>query len=192
MNLTTLLGLGKPLPGENYDIAVPNNNMDLIDAAVAADRARLTAIEGDVPPTFPRCKIIANATQAFANNTPGILDLAAGNIDYDTNAMADIANDKIIIKTAGLYIITAKAVWAANATGTRFNIIYKNGTTAIAEHRHAATPGSNYKTVLSTEPMPFAVNDYVQLQLSQSSGGSLSTADSDGLPYIAAVWYAGL
>ncbi len=34
MNLTTNLGLGKPLGGEDYDIDVANANMDTLDAAV--------------------------------------------------------------------------------------------------------------------------------------------------------------
>lgn len=34
MDLTTNYSLGKPLPGENYDIVVPNANMDSIDATL--------------------------------------------------------------------------------------------------------------------------------------------------------------
>ncbi len=34
MDLTPNIGLGKPLPGESYDIAVHNNNSDVIDGAI--------------------------------------------------------------------------------------------------------------------------------------------------------------
>ena len=50
MNLTTRLGLGKPLVGENYDVGVNNTNMDLIDAEFVAVDGRLDALEN---PTVP-------------------------------------------------------------------------------------------------------------------------------------------
>jgi hypothetical protein len=44
---TSGLGLNKPTPGtsEPFSTAVVNTNWDLVDAAVLADRVRLTAIE---------------------------------------------------------------------------------------------------------------------------------------------------
>ena len=48
MNVTPNLGLGKPLPGENYNIGVSNANMDTLDTAIGSLDSRTDDVEGDV------------------------------------------------------------------------------------------------------------------------------------------------
>lgn len=186
MDLTANYSLGKPLGTEDYDVSVPNANMDIIDGVLKSLDNRIGPLE-----VRPRCRIRAASAQAYTTNVPAVVDMAGGTVDYDTDTMADLANDRITIKTAGWYMFTGKGIFAYNATGNRFTIIEKNGN-GIAEHRHASTRDSNtvYKTLVTTEPILCAINDHITLKLSQTSGGSLSTAESDGYPYLAAFWYS--
>ena len=45
MDLSTHYGLGKPLPGENYDVTVPNANMDKIDGELKSLNDKHTATD---------------------------------------------------------------------------------------------------------------------------------------------------
>lgn len=105
----------------------------------------------------------------------------------DTDGMADLANNQIVCKTAGLYVLTGYLAFASNATGYRGALIYVNGAIVVSDYRPAV---SGQATPIPVESRPFrlAVNDTVQLRGIQTSGGPLLTQITNGTAYLSARW----
>lgn len=199
MGLTVNYGLAKPDPTENYDVAVVNANSDIIDLQLKNRQNEAAAVSTELraklPLSTPRCKLRQPAAQTTATGVPEVLEMGAATIDYDTNVMADKANDAIVIKTAGWYICTLRVVWATNATGTRFHLIDKlvgAVVTVLADDYRAAAPDTNTIVTLHTEPILLALNDKVRGRISQTSGGSLQTDSAGpGFSSLAVHWHRG-
>jgi hypothetical protein len=188
MNLTTLLGLGKPLVGENYDIAVPNNNMDLIDAAVAADRASIASLDTDLSKPH-HAVLIASAGQSIPNTTATKVQFPAVPHSIFGCTYSD-ANDEITIVRAGLYQINASVGYTANATSVRYASIQQNATTICVGGATGATGG--FQTAAVSILHKLAVNDVISLETTQFSGGALSTSASSDRTQLSLYWVSDL
>jgi hypothetical protein len=95
---------------------------------------------------------------------------------FDTEDIHDNVTDntRLTCKTAGRYLIFGHATFGSNATGVRKAHILLNGATTIAE---LTTPGGSISSAASvTTIYELAVDDYVELEVYQNSGGSLSLA----------------
>ena len=114
---------------------------------------------------------------------------------YDTDGMFDPAQqDRITIRTAGVYSITGAVRWDPNATGARsVGIVPNNSNIAFlaADTRPAATTANqatrqNVSTVARLTP-----GTVVVLKASQDSGGPLDV-DNFGSPqvHLSATWLA--
>ena len=118
------------------------------------------------------CQVFRDVAQAIAHNTWTVP--AFNSEAWDTDTMHDTVtnNSRLTCKTAGKYIITLKVTFAANNTGIRIALIRKNGSEGVAEHRLNAI--QTYESAMSLGGIAsLAVNDYVDTQVFQDSGGSL-------------------
>lgn len=93
---------------------------------------------------------------------------------YDTDNIHDTSTNpsRLTCKTAGLYLITFNAYFVANTTGTRIFRLYLNGTTAIGQAR-GIPDALGYCAIPATTIYQLTVNDYVEAQVYQNSGGDL-------------------
>jgi len=103
---------------------------------------------------------------------------------YDTNVMHDNVtnNSRITFPVAGLYLVGASVDFNANATGSRFIEFRLNGTTTTfgAASTEAVSLASTDTMVPSIITRRFAINDYIELRVIQSSGGALNVIGGDG------------
>ncbi len=113
---------------------------------------------------------------------PGpLVALQFGTEAFDNDTIHDnvVNNTRLTCKTAGIYIITGVVNWAANVTGLRLAQIYKNGTTIIGGNQMDAVSAAGVPTKQGvTVLINLAVNDYVELFVSQGSGASLDVVGS--------------
>jgi N-acetylneuraminic acid mutarotase len=121
----------------------------------------------------PAVRVYHNTTQSIPHNTN--TTLAFNSERFDTDAMHDTAtnNSRLTAKTAGVYIITGTVELDANATGVRTVVISHNGVTPIAIQTVPGI-GSNTAQISISAIYNFAVNDFVTLQVYQTSGVALN------------------
>jgi hypothetical protein len=119
----------------------------------------------------------ANITGANVSVTNATATTVAFNAEtYDTSAFHDNAtnNSRITIPSgkAGYYMVTATGLWDANATGRRNLYVVKNGT--IISNCEITASASAYPSPNYAMPLSLSVGDYLQIQMYQTSGGTLT------------------
>lgn len=128
----------------------------------------------------PRCKLVAAANQSVNSGSSTTVDFAGSTPVYDTNAMADIANDQIVVRTAGWYRISARTVWASNSSGYRSLVVQRNAAEFVVDDYRAAAPGQVTIATVTSEPILLAVNDTIRLLGVQTSGAALNLTSANG------------
>jgi len=125
------------------------------------------------------CRVYNSAVQSCANEA--WTTLAFDSEAWDTDTIHDLVtnNSRLTCKTAGKYIITAFAAFAANATGQRFFTIKLNGTIYLTQACFQAAAAQRTACTIATL-YSLAVNDYVEFLIYQNSGGALNTDIVDG------------
>jgi len=118
-------------------------------------------------------RIYHNTSQSIVDST--WTPLAFNSERFDTDTMHDnVTNNlRLTCKTEGRYIITGNVAFASNSVGTRMARILLNGITPIIMKTINPVTGSSTRTDITTI-YDLAVNDYIQLDVFQSSGGALS------------------
>ena len=102
----------------------------------------------------------------------------SANIMVSGEAYSISFNSRLTAKTAGKRIITAIISFDANATGIRVVRIKLNGATQIGMFYAGASP-TGQTSFCVTSHWNMAVDEYVQVEVYQSSGGNLDvSADS--------------
>ena len=184
MDLTANYGLGKPLGTEDYDIGVPNANMDIIDGLLKARAdgevaldARVDVLEGGSGTSIHHAVLIASAAQSIPNTTDTKIAFPTTPHSIFGCTYSD-ANDEVTITVAGLYHLTGSVGFVANTTNGRYCSININGST-IAESSQNGDPGTFNITNVSAFRR-LAVNDKVTLEATQNSGAALSTTSDNG------------
>jgi hypothetical protein len=147
---------------------------------------------------FPHCKIHATATQDMTNATNTKItfnttdkdvpaDDAGGHADA---AMADLTNDRIVIRRAGYYTVKAAVAWDDdNAAGVRLCNILLNGATIIA--RAGPIAGSTLINVITecSVDLDLDEDDYIELWGQQNSGASTTGSEAiTGYPWLSVLW----
>lgn len=136
----------------------------------------------------PSCRVYKAAAQSLTSGSDTAIQFDSER--WDTDSMHDTVtnNTRITIQTAGIYVVTGHAVFAANATGVRALYIRLNGSTRIAQQ--ALSSASAGDTALSvTTVYEFSAADYVELMAVQTSGGALNvTAVGNYTPEFGAMW----
>lgn len=122
-------------------------------------------------------RVTHNVDQSIPNGT--VTTLAFNTESFDTDAIHDTVtnNSRLTCKTAGVYAIFGGLRFASNATGRRFALILLNGITNIAVYSSNADAGGQHQMTIS-HMYKLAVNDYLELQVLQTSGGALNVDTS--------------
>lgn len=146
-----------PLPTDSQEAA----SKTYVDTAVAAAGYNQGA------------RAYHNANQSIPNST--YATLAFNSERYDTDAIHDNAtnNSRLTCKTAGKYLIIGLFEWGTNVNGGRWIGLYLNGTTYIGTLRVAVAADGSV-TCLVSVINDLNINDYVELQCFQDSGGALN------------------
>lgn len=122
---------------------------------------------------IPAALVYNDADQAIANTA--ITDLAFNSELYDTDTIHDTStnNERLTCKTAGKYFIWANLRWESDSTASyRRHGIMINGTTNIGYYANWNDTLTIYVyNIIAVYDL--AVNDYVTVNVRQSSGGSL-------------------
>lgn len=136
-------------------------------------------------PTVPMCRATNSANIAIPNGTA--TDLTFNTEDFDTDTMFTTADSaKITIKTAGKYMVGANATFTSNATGFRLIYLTLNTTDVIAATSTNAVNGLN-SDLSVVGVYDLAVNDVLNVKVSQTSGGSLNVITYSSSPSFWAV-----
>lgn len=156
----------------NYEWPLPEHREQFLEDFL---RERLIDIDaallGVAEP--PSARVYHNANQSISS--VGVVALAFNSERFDTDNIHSTStnNSRLTCKTAGKYLIGGSVDWASNATGQRQLLIRLNGTTYIAPNGVTPVSGDTTKQGISTL-YSLAVNDYVELTVFQTSGGSLN------------------
>jgi hypothetical protein len=112
---------------------------------------------------------------------------AADEIDTDNMHSTSTSTDRLVMNTAGVYIVSLTLVeFASNATGVRYVRFYKNSATLVAETRVAPVSGNTTTLSLTSPPLKFTAGQWIQATALQNSGGNLalSTGYRFGAHYV--------
>lgn len=118
---------------------------------------------------FVYCKLyLATTNQTLTNNT--ITTVGFNATEKDSYSMADAANNAIVCKMPGTYLIFGQLNFIANSTGERVVFLAKNGSiyTGVGV---SSVPGATVLNFICT--MQLALNDSIIVQARQQSGGNL-------------------
>ena len=145
-------------------------------------RDNLTAIVAANPLVVPAARVYNNANQSIANSS---LTTVAFNSEYfDTDTIHDTStnNSRLTCKTAGIYLIEGGVSFNTNGGHDVALNVLLNGTTNIKQVRYRAVVAYLAKIEISTT-YSLAVNDYVELQAFQNSGGAVNAvAETNNAP----------
>jgi hypothetical protein len=131
--------------------------------------------------TIPVCKMTqAGGAQSIPNNSVDTV-VTFNTALIDTDTIADLANNRMVIKTAGKYNIgCAGGMVVGGTTGfrmSRIKITRSGVTTIIGEVRGAPSSGQSWRACGTFYDMQ--VNDQLQYTLAHNdSTGALNTATS--------------
>lgn len=128
---------------------------------------------------LPECTASQGTTQSIPNNTLTAVALDVDQFDPYAMHSPTVNNTRIIPTVPGRYKLSAIAQFAANATGARGAQLRVNGTTTVPGTSVSLPNAGTAFTGFALPAMPFAFNgvtDYVELMVSQVSGGALGTA----------------
>lgn len=124
----------------------------------------------------------SNTAIATGTDTAITFDTAEKNTQSMWSAVTNPS--RITAPVAGWYAISANVWWDVSATGIRRASIRKNGTTDMILNQTGGIAGDGIVFSLA-RTVYLAANDYVTLQVLQSSGGNLNILYSGGIsPYL--------
>lgn len=154
-----------------------NNLLQLIERLAGAFITRAEMLPSIKATTAIGASAYHDAAQTISNNTIPLAVLAFNSERFDTDTIHDTAanNSRLTCKTAGVYQIVANVAFAANATGRRIVGIRLNGSTTIARQSLNALATGMTQIVVTTQ-YQLAVNDYVEVEVYQDSGGDLAVS----------------
>jgi len=118
-------------------------------------------------------RVYHSAEQIIATTTDVILAFDSERYDTDTIHDNVTNNSRLTCKTAGKYTVSVALGWYFNVTGIRIARIKFNGTTYFAALQYDASPNASMWMAFSTI-LELAVNDYVEVEVRQTSGGNLN------------------
>jgi len=121
------------------------------------------------------CRAEHSAAQSIPNNAWTTLSFSSE--AWDTNNIHDNAtnNSRLTCKVAGYYLVIGFCQWVSNSTGRRLIRIQKNGTTTMFQAEVTISAANIYAPMDITGFLYLAVNDYIELQVFQTSGAALNT-----------------
>jgi hypothetical protein len=160
-------------------LAVGTNGQILV-----ADSTAATGLKWAASGNFVGCRVYASSAQAVANATD--TKVAFANETYDTDGFhSNVTNNTRITIPAGLagyYRVTFNIGFATSAAGRRLYGVTFNGGGDISKGE--LTPGTSIEPVGTlTDTYFLNVADYIEVNLYQTSGGSLNTSGNSTRDY---------
>jgi hypothetical protein len=150
---------------------------------LVADSTASTGLKWATTGNFVGCRVYASSAQSISNATD--TKMAFANESFDTDAFhSNVTNNtRITIPTGlgGYYRVTFSVGFAANALGRRiYAILYNGGITSQGE----LTPAASVEPVGTVTDTYFLnAADYLEVNLYQTSGGSLNTSGTNTRDY---------
>lgn len=142
----------------------------MIDAAAAISHSKISV---------PSAHVYHSANQSINNSATTTLAFNSERFDTDTMHDTVTDNSRLTCRTAGVYLITVSVEWAASAGGTiRLISLLLNGTTNLGFNGLPALGAGTTVNHAVTAIYQLAVNDYVEVQVFQDSGGALNVSAS--------------
>lgn len=125
----------------------------------------------------PRARLRQTSGQSISNATFTALQWQAEDVDTVGGHDNVTNNSRYTAQVAGLYHLTGKHAWPANATGQRASQWFVNGSALVgSQSAWPAVAAVERQYVAVPMDIVLAVGDYVELHAYQDSGGSLSTS----------------
>ena len=128
------------------------------------------------PHDVPRASVYHSLNQSIPNGTWTTLSFDSEHFDSENIHDPSVDATKLICKTAGTYLIIGFVYFAANDAGVRSARLLRNGNKANEVVINA--PFNAYAGVLTSWVTNLSVNDYIQMQAYQTSGGALTVGSS--------------
>jgi hypothetical protein len=157
----------------NYGWPLPEDREQFLEIFL---RERLIDVDADLsrgPNNSPSARVYHNANQSISSVGVTALAFNSERFDNDTIHSTSTNNTRLTCKTAGKYLIGGSVEWASNATGFRQLLIRVNGSFYVDVGTVNPISGDTTKQGVKTL-YQLAVNDYVELLVFQTSGGSLN------------------
>jgi hypothetical protein len=134
-------------------------------------------VGGTVNSLVPTCKALQAASQSVPNGV--FVNIQFDNTAFCSGVTFDNPNDRLVIVTPGVYLVTAEILFLGNGNGIRFLSATTSSSGEIIAY--SAVPLNGVDTGMNgTGMVRLSAGDTVSLQGAQSSGGSLSTAPFSG------------
>jgi len=141
--------------------------------------------------TFNGARVFDSGTQSISNATNTAITFNSES--YDTNSYHSTTTNtsRLTVPSTGYYLFSGQIFVDPNATGGRYLEIKKNGTTVQAMETGAATQASVATFLPITAILSATANDYFELFLYQTSGGTRTTYTSGAAYNSFSVQYLG-
>jgi len=136
-----------------------------------------TALEWKTPAKVAKGTRVVNASFNLADITLTQVSFTAESYD-DLNAWTSGSPTRVTIPETGWYLVGAYTSYANNANGRRLTNIIIDGTSAVVatDYRNAVNGGTT--NVSLCNPVYLAAGQYIELQVYQTSGGTLAVTTS--------------
>jgi len=146
-----------------------------------------TGPQGPVGPAGPNGRIVNPLGQSIPNSngsfTPVTLNFAA----FSSGAITvDVARDRIIIGTPGVYIVTGEILWSSNPTGYRALSVTRNVTEIAAVSNQAVSGFATLQTASTIQRL--SAGDVISMNAGQTSGATLATAPFGRSAALSVAW----
>lgn len=123
----------------------------------------------------PACAITGSGTQSIPNNASTSINWDQESYDYAAMHSTAATIDLVRIPVAGFYLVTANAVFAANAVGTRqLNILKNGGAIAGGVFGPVPAPAAGVCQVSGSVTVYMTPADTIRAEVTQTSGGALN------------------
>lgn len=128
-----------------------------------------------------QCRAYNSGAQTIADSTTTYLTLDSELYDTDSMHSTSVNTSRITITKAGKYYVGCCVRFASNSTGYRQLSIQINRTQNIFLHRVQPVSAASSPTIMTVGgDYTFAVNDYIEIAVFQTSGGNLDSEISSG------------
>jgi hypothetical protein len=177
----------KRLPGERSDPPVARPRA----GSRGNKKSRLEYASGDHTHTidFTAAKMSKTGTQALTNLTETLIQF--GQADYDTDGIADLANEQFLIVTPKIYTIKYEIRWENGTAATyRKAFLYVNSN--IVHTSLNVEPNTNYKGASVNSgavDVQLAAGDIVTLQGYHNNGSNLNVTNLNGGTWLSILSY---
>lgn len=127
----------------------------------------------------PAVKAVRSTNQSIPNASATAVSFTDPE-EYDTDSMHDTVTNatRITIKTPGLYRITSKLLFPANATGVRQVEVRKNGAVITNGFNLLTANSVNSTSPEATYDLQLAAGDYIEVLAYQNSTAALNVTAS--------------